>query len=171
MTVVICIVNHALVNTIRIPYTFPMKQVVITNRKARFNYEILESFEAGIELLGHEAKSLKASHADITGAHVTIRGGEAWLMNMNVRPYQENNVPKDYDPLRPRRLLLKKEEIMELETQLRAANLTIVPLRVYTKGRLVKVEIGLAKGKKKADKREAIKKREWSRLRRNIETK
>lgn len=148
-----------------------MEQVTITNRKARFNYEILQSFEAGIELLGHEAKALKASHADITGAHVTVRGGEAWLLNMNVRPYQENNVAVGYDPLRPRRLLLKKEEIAKLETQIRTANLTIVPLRVYTKGRLVKLELGLAKGKKKADKREAIKKREWSRIRRNIETK
>lgn len=148
-----------------------MEQTAITNRKARFNYEILDSREAGIELFGYEAKSLKASHADITGAHVTIRGGEAWLLNMNVRPYQENNVPKDYDPLRPRRLLLKKEEILELEQQVRTANLTIVPIRVYSKGRLVKIEIGLGRGKKKADKREAIKKREWSRLRRNIETK
>lgn len=148
-----------------------MEQVAITNRKARFNYEILDTTEAGIELFGYEAKSLRASHADIAGAHITIRGGEAWLLNMNVRPYQENNVPKDYDPLRPRRLLLKKEEIAELETEVRTANLTIVPLRVYIKGRLVKVEIGLAKGKKKSDKREAVKKREWSRIRRNIETK
>ena len=147
-----------------------MEQTSITNRKARFNYEILDTKEAGIELFGYEAKSLKASHADITGAHVTIRGGEAWLLNMNVRPYQENNVPKDYDPLRPRRLLLKKEEIAELEAHVRTANLTIVPIRVYSKGRLVKIEIGLGKGKKKADKREAVKKREWSRLRRNIET-
>ena len=148
-----------------------MGQTAINNRKARFNYEIQDIREAGIELFGYEAKSLKASHADITGAHVTIRGGEAWLLGMNVRPYQENNVPKEYDPFRPRRLLLKKEEIAELETQVRTANLTIVPIRVYSKGRLVKIEIGLGKGKKKADKREAIKKREWSRLRRNIETK
>lgn len=140
-----------------------MEQVAITNRKAHFNYEILDTKEAGIELFGHEVKSLKASHADITGAHVTIRGGEAWLLNMNVRPYQENNVPKDYDPLRPRRLLLTKEEITELETQVRTANLTIVPIRVYSKGRLVKIEIGLGKGKRKADKREAVKKRDAKR--------
>lgn len=140
-----------------------MEQTAITNRKARFNYEIIDTKEAGIELFGHEVKSLKASHADITGAHVTIRGGEAWLLNMNVRPYQENNVPKDYDPLRPRRLLLTKEEITELETQVRAANLTIVPIRVYNKGRFVKIEIGLGRGKKKADKREAVKKRDAKR--------
>ncbi len=144
-------------------HTTAMEQVAITNRKARFNYEILETREAGIELFGHEVKSLKASHADITGAHVTVRGGEAWLLNMNVRPYQENNAPKDYDPLRPRRLLLKKEEIAELEAHVRSANLTIVPLRVYSKGRLVKIEIGLGKGKKKADKREAVKKRDAKR--------
>ncbi len=148
-----------------------MEQTSITNRKARFNYEILETLEAGIELSGAEAKSLKASTADIAGAHVTIRGGEAWLANMNVRPYQENNMPAGYDPLRPRRLLLKKEQIRDLEMKIRSANLTIVPLRVYISRRLVKIEIGLAKGKKKADKRETIKKREWSRLRRNIETK
>lgn len=140
-----------------------MEQTAITNRKARFNYEILDSLEAGIELFGHEVKSLKASHADITGAHVTVRGGEAWLLNMNVRPYQENNVPKDYDPLRPRRLLLAKEEIAELEARVRTANLTIVPIRVYSKGRFVKIEIGLGKGKKKADKREAVKKRDAKR--------
>lgn len=140
-----------------------MEQVAITNRKARFNYEILDTKEAGIELFGHEVKSLKASHADITGAHVTVRGGEAWLLNMNVRPYQENNVPKDYDPLRPRRLLLTKEEIAELEARVRTANLTIVPIRVYSKGRFVKIEIGLGKGKKKADKREAVKKRDAKR--------
>ncbi|MSR73716.1 MAG: SsrA-binding protein SmpB [Candidatus Pacebacteria bacterium] len=140
-----------------------MEQTAITNRKARFNYEIIDTKEAGIELFGHEVKSLKASHADITGAHVTIRGGEAWLLNMNVRPYQENNVPKDYDPLRPRRLLLTKEEITELETQVRTANLTIVPIRVYNKGRFVKIEIGLGRGKKKADKREAVKKRDAKR--------
>lgn len=155
----------------RMGHTHPMERTAVTNRKARFNYEILETREAGIELFGHEAKSLKASHADITGAHVTVRGGEAWLLNMNVRPYQENNVPKDYDPLRPRRLLLRKEEIAELEARTRTEKLTIVPIRVYSKGRLVKIEIGLGKGKKKADKRETIKKREWSRLRRNIETK
>jgi len=148
-----------------------MEQVAITNRKARFNYEIVDSLEAGIELFGYEAKSLKASHADISGAHVVIRGGEAWLLNMNVRPYQENNVPKEYDPLRPRRLLLKGDEIADLASRVRAHGLTIIPIRVYSKGRLVKIEIGIGKGKKKADKREAIKKREWSRLRRNIETK
>ena len=147
-----------------------MEDGVITNRKARFEYEILETLQAGIELLGHEAKALKFGRGDLTATHVIVRGGEAYLINMKIPPYQPNNVPKDYEPTRVRRLLLTRAEIGELEGKLRTAGLTAIPLRVYMKNRLVKIEIGLGRGKNKADKREAIKKREWSRLRRDIET-
>ncbi len=147
-----------------------MEDGVITNRKARFEYEILETFDAGIELFGHEAKALKFGHGDLSGSHVIVRGGEAYVVNMKIPPYQPNNVPKDYEPTRVRRLLLTRAQISELEGRLHTAGLTAIPLRVYIKNRLVKMEIGLGKGKNKADKREAIKKREWSRLRRDIET-
>ena len=147
-----------------------MEQAIINNRKARFNYEILETYEAGIELKGYEVKALKTGRGDITGAHVIVRGNEAWLVNANIPPYQQNNTPDDYEPTRTRRLLLKSKEIKILAGKIYKTGLTIVPLKVYNKNRLVKLELGLGRGKKKADKREAIKKREWSRLRRNIET-
>ena len=142
----------------------------IQNRRARFDYEITETMQAGIELLGAEAKALKFGRGKIAGAHVIVRGGEAYIVGMDIPPYQPNNGPKDYEPDRTRRLLLTREQITEIQAAIKAAGLTIIPLRVYVKNRLIKVEIGLGKGKKKADKREAIKKREWSRLRRNIET-
>ncbi len=147
-----------------------MEDGVITNRKARFEYEILETFDAGIELFGHEVKALKFGHGDLTATHVIVRGGEAYVVNMKIPPYQPNNVPKDYEPTRVRRLLLTRAQIDEIEDRLHTAGLTAIPLRVYIKNRLVKMEIGIGKGKNKADKREAIKKREWSRLRRDIET-
>ncbi len=147
-----------------------MDDSVITNRKARFEYEILETFDAGMELMGHEAKALKFGRGDLTGAHVIVRGGEAYVVNMKIPPYQANNAPKDYEPSRVRRLLLTRAEINELDGKLHTKGLTAIPLRVYIKNRLVKMEIGIGKGKNKADKREAIKKREWSRLRRDIET-
>lgn len=144
--------------------------MIINNRKARFNYEILETCEAGIELKGYEVKALKAGRGNITAAHVIIRGNEAWLVNAHISPYQHNNTPADYEPTRTRRLLLNADEIKLLAGKIYKTGLTIIPLKVYNKNRLVKIELGLGRGKKKADKREAIKKREWSRLRRNIET-
>ena len=131
------------------------------NRKAYFNYEILERYEAGIELLGMEVKSVRSGKMSLEGAFAIVRGGETYLINANIQPYQPNNAPPDYDPLRNRRLLLTKKETRVLATQ--AKNLTIVPLKVYNKGRKVKVEIAVVKGKKKYDKRESIKRREISR--------
>lgn len=133
------------------------------NRKARFNYEILQKYEAGIELLGTEVKSIRAGKMSLEGAFVIIRGGEAFLINANVPPYQPKNAPKDYDPLRNRRLLLTKKETAELADSEKNKSLTIVPITVYNKGRKIKAEIALAKGKKKLDKRETIKKRETDR--------
>ena len=136
---------------------------LISNRKAHFNYEILEKFEAGIELLGLEVKSLKASQGSLEGAHVVVRGGEAYIVNMNIPPYQPSNTPKDYEPLRNRRLLLTKKEIEELSKEENKKGLTIVPLSVYNKGRKLKLEIALVRGKKQFDKRETIKKRDTER--------
>jgi SsrA-binding protein len=136
---------------------------LITNRKASFNYEILEKYVAGIELFGYEVKSLKKSQGSLDGAHVTIRGGEVYLVAMFIPPYQENNTPKEYDPHRNRRLLLNKKEISELEKAEKTKGLTIVPLSVYNKGSKLKLDIAIVKGKKKFDKRETLKKRDTER--------
>ncbi len=133
------------------------------NRKARFDYEILEKYEAGIELLGVEVKSVRGGKMSLEGAFVIVRGGEAYLINSNIPPYQPKNAPKDYDPLRNRRILLTKKEINELAASEKNKSLTIVPLSVYNKGRKIKVSIASVKGKQKRDKRETIKKRETDR--------
>ncbi len=133
------------------------------NRKARFDYEIIEKYESGIEFLGVEVKSVRGGQMSLEGAFVIVRGGEAFLINSNIPPYQAKNTPKDYDPLRNRRLLLTKKEIAELAGNAKNRSLTIVPISVYNKGRKIKVEIALVKGKKKFDKRETTKKRETDR--------
>lgn len=139
------------------------------NRKARFNYEILEKYETGIELLGTEVKSVRDGQMSLEGAFVIVRGGEAFLINANIPPYQIKNAPKDYDPLRNKKLLLTKKEIAELAGSEKNKSLTIVPISVYNKNRKIKVEIALVKGKKKFDKRETIKKRDTNReIRREI---
>lgn len=136
---------------------------LVENKKAYFNYEILEKFEAGIELLGPEVKSLGNKRGSLEGSRVIARGGEAFLIGMNIPPYQPNNMPKDYDPLRNRRLLLTKKEIDVIGGAESKKGLTIVPISLYTKGRRIKVSIGIARGKKKYDKRESIKKRDTER--------
>jgi|SRR3989338_7742532 len=136
--------------------------MLVENRKARFNYEILEKVEAGVELLGFEVKSLREKKGSLEGAYAIVRGGEAFLINMTITPFQPKNTPASYDPMRPRRLLLTKKEIEGL-SQMEAHGLTIVPLSVYNKGRNIKMEIGIARGKKRFDKREDIKKREADR--------
>ena len=133
------------------------------NRKARFNYEILEKYETGIELLGTEVKSVRAGQMSLEGAFVIARGGEAFIINANIPPFQPKNAPKDYDPLRNRKLLLTKKEIEELAGSEKNKSLTIVPISVYNKNRKIKVEIALVKGKKKFDKRETLKKRDTDR--------
>ncbi len=133
------------------------------NRKARFDYEILEKYEAGIELIGTEVKSVRGGSMSLEGAFAIVRGGEAYLINANIPPYQAKNAPKDYDPLRNRKILLTKKELSGLTASEKNKSLTIVPISVYNKGRKIKIEIALVKGKKKFDKREDIKKREVDR--------
>jgi SsrA-binding protein len=137
--------------------------VLIDNRKAHFNYEVIEKYEAGIELLGFEVKSIKGGRAILAGAFAIVRGGEVYLMNMQIPPYQMGNTPLDYDPTRTRKLLLSKKQIKELQNQDAKKSLTMVPLSLYSKGRLVKVELAVVKGKKNYDKRESIKKRDVNR--------
>lgn len=139
------------------------------NSKAFFDYEILKRFTAGLELLGVEVKSVRAGKASLRGAFVAVRGGEAFLIGADIPPYQPKNAPKDYDATRARKLLLEKEEIAELLESESTKGLTIVPLSVYNKGRFLKLDLAIARGKKKFDKREAIKKRDVERdLKRSV---
>ena len=126
----------------------------IFNKKATFEYEILEHLEAGVSLAGAEVKSIKGGHAELTGAFVRIIGSEAYLVNAQVYPYNYAR-PEGYDPKRTRKLLLHKAELIRLKSKLDGANLTLIPLSWYTKGPLVKLEVGLARGKKQYEKREA----------------
>ena len=131
---------------------------LIEHKRAHFDYELLEQFEAGLQLFGTEVKSLRAHHGKLEGAHVTIRGGEAFLMNAEIPPFQAANAPGDYEPRRNRRLLLNKKELAEIARAEETAGLTIVPISVYNKGRVLKIDLGIGKGKKKYDKRETLKK-------------
>ena len=144
---------------------------LLENKKAGFDYEILEKFEAGINLLGFEVKSLKMKRGSIIGAHVIIRGGEAFIVGMEIPPYQPLNTPKDYDPKRTRKLLLHKKEIEYLGGKGSQKGLTLIPFRAYTKSNFVKISFAVARGLKKYDKREKIKKRDIEReLGRNLKT-
>jgi SsrA-binding protein len=133
------------------------------NKKVYFNYEILEKFTAGIELLGFEVKAVKAGRMSLDGSYVVIRGNEAFLIGASIVSLQPKNTPKDYDERRNRKLLLTKKELRYLGEKENKNGLTIVALSLYNMNRKIKLELGLAKGKKKSDKRESIKKRESDR--------
>lgn len=133
---------------------------LIDNKKAYFDYDITQKYEAGIELLGFEVKSLKKGQGSLLGSYVIVRGDEAFVMNMQIPPFQPSNTPSDYNPERSRKILLSKKEIKELKEIEKQKGLTIVPIIVYNKGRKLKIEIGVARGKKRFDKRNTIKERE-----------
>ena len=133
--------------------------VFVNNKKVGFDYEIVEKYDAGIELSGFEVKSIKKSQGSLEGSYIIVRGGEAFLLNCFIPPYQENNTPKDYEPRRNRKLLLSKDEIKKLAS-VETAGLTVVPISLYNKNNLIKLSLAIVKGKKKYDKRESIKKRE-----------
>lgn len=137
-------------------------KTVSTNRKARFEYFLIETFEAGIALQGSEIKSVRAGQVSLTEAYVQTDGQEAWLMGAHIAPYEQAN-RFNHDPLRPRRLLLHKKEIRQLWDSVRQKGMTIVPTRVYLKDGRAKVEVALARGKKSYDKRETIAKRDRER--------
>lgn len=139
------------------------------NKKALFEYEILEKYEAGLVLFGFEVKAIKTGHLNLQGSYVIFKNDELYLINAHIPPYQPKNTPTDYDPYRSRKLLLHRAEIKNLIGRIRQKGLTLVPLNVYTKERKIKLEFALARGKKKADKRETIKKREAQReIRRTV---
>lgn len=130
------------------------------NKRANFDYEILERYEAGLVLAGYEVKSIKTGHISLKEAFVIIHGEELYLTNAHIPPYQHAGKIENYDPTRPRKLLLKRSEIKHLIGRARTLGLTLVPIRIYTKRRYLKLEFGLGKGKKEYDKREKIKKRD-----------
>ena len=135
----------------------------VKNKKAGFNYEILDKYTAGMELLGTEVKAIKKGWGSLEGAHVVVRSGEAFLVGATIPPFQPANTVEGYEPTRTRRLLLQKKELSELEKSLQNKGLTIVPISMYNKGRYIKLDLALARGKKKFDKRETIKKRDVER--------
>lgn len=137
--------------------------VLLENKKARLNYEFLEEFEAGIELLGFEVKSIRGKLGKLEGSHIGVRGGEAYIIGMGIPPYQPGNTPKDYDPERSRRLLLTKKELHSLAGLEGQKGLTIVPISVYNKGRSLKVRMAVVRGKKQYDKRQDLKARDTMR--------
>lgn len=132
----------------------------IENKKARLEYELLETFEAGMVLTGYEAKALRVGKASLTGAHVVVRAGEAYLVGATVSSYQEGNVPKSYDPERTRKLLLGKKELNELTGAESQKGLTLIPLMILNHKRHIKLSFALARKKKKHDKRATLKERD-----------
>jgi SsrA-binding protein len=135
-------------------------KVIADNRQARFRYEILETYEAGIELKGTEVKSIRQGKANLQDGYALIRNGEAWLLNVHISPYQKATDFFNHDPRRTRRLLLHKKEIRKLIGKVEQEGLTLVPLKMYFTRGFVKVTIALGKGKKLHDKRESLKERQ-----------
>jgi SsrA-binding protein len=136
---------------------------IAENRRARFDYQVKETYDAGIELMGGEVKSAKGGNFQIAGARVVIRGGEAFLVNSHIPPYQPKNTSADYEEDRSRKLLLTKDEIKELTGALREKGQTLIPLRAYLKNGFIKLELGLGRSRPKSDKREVLKKRSFER--------
>lgn len=136
--------------------------VVVSNRKARHEYEILETWEAGLALTGTEVKSLRARNANLLDAYALLKGGEVWLLGMHISPYEHGSYA-NHDPIRTRKLLLQKRQILKLRGRVAEKGLALIPLSVYFKGPYAKVELALARGKKHYDKRESIKRRDAQR--------
>jgi SsrA-binding protein len=130
------------------------------NKRATFDYELLEKMEGGLVLAGHEVKSIKTGHVSLKGAFITVKDGELFLTNAHIPPYQMANVPEGYDPYQSRKVLVKRRELDSLIGRVKQKGLTLVPVKVYSKHRLLKLEFAVGKGKKMIDKREDIKKRE-----------
>ena len=141
----------------------PRFKTIAQNRRARFNYDIGEQFEAGIVLTGTEIKSVREGRVNIAEAYARIRDGELWLMNANIAEFKGASHYSEHDTLRPRKLLLHKRQIARLVIQLGRERSTLVPLRLYLKDHLAKVEIAVAKGRRQYDRRHAIKRRETER--------
>ncbi len=145
---------------------------LVDNKRATFDYSVLETMEAGLELLGYEVKSLRVGQGSLKGARVVARGGEAYLVGATIPAFQPANAPKSYDPERTRRLLLNKKQIAQVLSAESEKGLTIIPLSVYNKGRNLKLGIAIARGKKAHDKRQSIQERDVKRsIARSLKTK
>ena len=138
-------------------------KVYSENKKAEFDYEVLETFQAGMVLFGQEVKSIKTGHINLSGSYVAIRDGEPFLLGVKVPPYQPNNAGADYNEERQKKLLLNKKEIDYLAVKTKTKGFSLIPLKIYDNNGRIKLEFALAKGKKKFDKKEKIKKRDVNR--------
>ncbi|HPC31044.1 MAG TPA: SsrA-binding protein SmpB [Candidatus Paceibacterota bacterium] len=137
-------------------------EILAENKRVFYDYEILQRFEGGLVLKGNEVKAIKNKKMNLTGSYVILRNNDVYLLNSEVSPYQPKNISLNYQPKRSRKILLKKNEINSLSSKIKqkGAGLTLIPLKVYNKNGLIKLEFALAKGKHRFDKREKIKKRE-----------
>ena len=136
---------------------------LLRNKKIYLNFKVMQTFDAGMELFGYEVKALRQKLGSLKGAHITVRGGEAYLLGATIPAYQPANAPDSYDPMRNRRLLLTKKQIGALAGFEGQKGLTIVPISVYSKGPKLKLEIAVVRGKKQHDKRETLKKKDVKR--------
>lgn len=132
--------------------------MVILNRQAGFNYQLLETIEAGLVLTGSEVKSIRAGQANMNDTYAKVRGGEIWLNNLHIAPYSQGKTD-NYEPTRPRKLLLHKKELFQLTSKLQEQGLSLIPTKIYSTHNHIKVELALARGKKKYDKRESLKRK------------
>lgn len=137
-------------------------KIIAQNKKARHEYFILETYECGIELFGTEVKSIRLGKVNLADSYASVNNGEVWVKGMNISPFEKGNIFKR-DPLREKKLLMHKREILKLSQRIKEDGLSLVPLKVYLKGSLVKVELALVKGKKLYDKREDIARRDAKR--------
>ncbi len=142
---------------------------LVQNKKAHLEYEFLDKIEAGIELLGTEVKSVRAGRGKLEGGRIVVRGGEAYVVGISIPPWQAINAGEHYDSERPRRLLLHRKEIADIAAAEGAKGLTIVPISMYNLGQKLKLEVAIARGKKKRDKRQDLKKRDEERRMRRKE--
>jgi SsrA-binding protein len=138
------------------------QRLIVSNRKARHDYQILEVLEAGIVLKGTEVKSLRNRNANLQDSYAMVRNGELWLFGLHISPYEQGNI-NNHDPVRTRKLLVQKKEMRKLFSRISEQGLSLVPLSLYFKGPYAKVELAIARGKRSYDKRESIKKREAQR--------
>ena len=138
------------------------ERVVVSNRKARHEYSIIETLEAGIVLLGTEVKSLRGGNANLQDSYAIVKNGEVWLMNMHISPYEHGNL-NNHQPTRARKLLVQRKQIRKLIGRVKEKGLSLIPLSVYFKGPYAKIELAIAQGKRRFDKREALAKRQAQR--------
>lgn len=141
----------------------PLDMNFADNRKARYDYETLEEFDAGIVLSGQEVKSIREGNANLTGSYIIFDRGELWIKNLTIAPYSKSGVLEGYDPQKPRKILLRRKELQSLLGKIQQKGLTLIPISLYPHARRIKLKFGLCRGKKSHDKRESLKRRDIER--------